>query len=166
MWRCTHFLFEHPYQWLAQMSVRQSANQLKQHLFCFVMQKGRDLKWSRSRGMFWIFQDKEHLGLYFVDPEAFSLRDNEKTEMSSPHLVCLRPILVILGLCCFWIAFFSWRNVSADGCKPRPKLQCCWYKLAKFFKIGPLLSSLLMDNDCFIADEISIWDKFHAYAFW
>lgn len=71
------------------------------------------------------------------------------------------PITVILGLCCFCIAF-SWRNVSADGCKLRPKLQYCCYTLAKFFKIGPVLSLLFRDNDCFITDYMSKWDKFHA----
>lgn len=107
MWRCTHSLLERAYHWLAQMSVRASQQINSSNIF-FVLscKKGEDLKWSRSRGMFWIFQDKEHFGLCFVVPEAFSLRDNEKAEMSSPHLVCLRPISVILGLCCFWIAFF------------------------------------------------------------
>lgn len=101
-WRCTHRVWT-PLSstWPLRAGCRHapvSKSTYATSLFFLSCKREAFERRSRSRGMFWICQDKKkHFRLCFVDQETFSPWDNEKAEISEPRLVCFFPRTVIPG---------------------------------------------------------------------
>lgn len=76
------------------------------------------LKISRSRGMFWIFQDKDRFRFCFVEHEAFFWQKTLR------RLRFLSLLSNISGTIVFYFSVASnWCNISANECKRRLKLE-------------------------------------------